>query len=55
MVVSSLVMDRHPFRSKGHDEVISGPEVPYLSMNGAFEYLANCTKPNFAFVAELLA
>ena len=32
-----------------------GPEVPYLSVIGAFMYLANCTRSDIAFSINLLA
>ena len=55
MVVWSLEADKDPFRSKGDDEEVLGPEVPYLSAIGALMYLANCTRPDIAFEVNLLA
>ena len=52
MVVRS---DKYPFRSKVDDEEVLGCEVPYLSSIGALMYLANYTRPNTAFVVNLLA
>ena len=36
------------------DEELLGPEVPYLSVIGAFMYLANCTRSDIAFSVNLL-
>jgi hypothetical protein len=55
MVIRSLEADKDPFRSKGDDEEVLGPEVPYLSAIGALIYLANCTRPDIAFAVNLLA
>jgi len=54
MVVRSLEADKDPFRPKGDDEEVLGPEVPYLSAIGALMYLVNCTRPD-AFAVNLLA
>ena len=54
MVVRSLEVDKDPFRPKEAIEDILGPEVPYLSTIGALLYLANCTRPDIAFVINLL-
>ncbi|KAL0691011.1 hypothetical protein Bca4012_090690 [Brassica carinata] len=43
MVVRSLGLDTDPFHPKMDDEVILGPEVPYLSAIGALMYLASHT------------
>ena len=48
-------MDKDPFRPKGDDEEVLGPEVPYLSIVGALMYLANYTRPDIAFIVNLLA
>jgi hypothetical protein len=53
MVVRSLEVDKDPFRPKGDDEEVLGPEVPYLSVIGALMYL--CTRPDIAFAVNLLA
>jgi hypothetical protein len=55
MVVRSLEADKDPFRPKGDDEEVLGPEVPYLSAIGALMYLANCTRPDIAFAVNLMA
>jgi hypothetical protein len=52
--VRSLEMDTDPFRPKSDDEKSLGPKVPYLSAIGALMYLANCTRPDIAFVVNLL-
>jgi len=43
------------FQPLEEDEEILGLEVPYLSAIGALIYLANYTRPNIAFAADLLA
>jgi hypothetical protein len=55
MVVRSLEMETDPFRPKSGDGKSLGPEVPYLSAIGALMYIANCTRPDIAFVVNLLA
>jgi hypothetical protein len=57
MVVRSTEKDKDTFRPKGDDEELLGPEVPYLSAIaiGALMYLANCTRPDIAFMVNLLA
>ncbi|KAL6322664.1 hypothetical protein AAG906_015350 [Vitis piasezkii] len=55
MVVRSLDVKNDPFRPCEKDEELFGPEVPYLSAIGALMYLANCTRPNIAFLINLLA
>jgi len=55
MVVRSLEVDKDPFRTKGDDEGVLGPEVPYLSAIGALMYLVNCTRSDIAFAVNLLA
>ena len=32
-----------------------GPKTLYMVIMGALMYLANCTRPNIAFVVDLLA
>ena len=55
MVVRSLDVKKDPFRPQEKDEEILGSEVPYLSAIGALMYLANTTRPDIAFVVNLLA
>ena len=55
MVVRSLDVETDPFRPRDDGEEVLGPEVPYLSAVGALMYLANCTRPDIAFVVNLLA
>ena len=55
MVVRSLDINKDPFRPRGHDEELLGPEVPYLSAIGALMYLANNTRPDISFAVNLLA
>jgi hypothetical protein len=51
----SISREKDPFKPRDDDEEILGPEVPYLSVIGALMYLANCTRPDIAFVVSLLA
>nr|KYP58981.1 Retrovirus-related Pol polyprotein from transposon TNT 1-94 [Cajanus cajan]KYP59002.1 Retrovirus-related Pol polyprotein from transposon TNT 1-94 [Cajanus cajan] len=55
MVVRSLDVNKDPFRSLEKDEEIICLEVAYLSAIGALMYLANYTRPDIAFVVNLLA
>ena len=55
MVVRSLDMKNDPFRPCEKGEELLDPEVPYLSVIGAFMYLANCTRLDIAFYVNLLA
>ncbi|KAK9101196.1 hypothetical protein Scep_024626 [Stephania cephalantha] len=52
MVVRSLEVDKDSFRPHESDEELLGPEVPYLSAIGALMYLANCTRPDIAFLCQ---
>ena len=55
MVVRSLEIRKDPFRPRDIGEKMLGLEIPYLSVIGALMYLANCTRPDIAFVVNLLA
>ena len=55
MVVRLLDVKKDPFRPCEKGEELLGLEVPYLSVIGAFMYLANCTRPDIAFSVNLLA
>ena len=55
MVVRLLEVTKDPFRPKEENEELLGPEVPYLSAIGALMYLANYTRPDIAFLVNLLA
>ena len=56
MVVRSLDVKKDPCRPcQKKEEELLGPEVPYLSANGALMYLANCTHLDIAFSVNLLA
>ncbi|XP_074362014.1 secreted RxLR effector protein 161-like [Apium graveolens] len=55
MVVRSLEVEKDPFRPRKQDEEALEPEVSYLSAIGALMYLANNTRPDIAFVVNLLA
>ena len=54
-VVRSLDVKNDSFCSCEKNEELLGLEVPYLSVIGAFMYLANCTSPDIAFFVNLLA
>jgi hypothetical protein len=51
MIVWSLELKTDQFRPQDEGEEILGPHYPYLSAM----YLANCTRPDIAFVVNLLA
>ncbi|XP_074346160.1 secreted RxLR effector protein 161-like [Apium graveolens] len=55
MVGRSLDKKKDVFRPREENEEILGPEVPYLSAIGALIYLANNTRPDIAFLVNLLA
>jgi hypothetical protein len=55
MIVWSLEIKTDPFRPPDEEEETLGPQVPYLSAIRALMYLANSTRPDIAFVVNLLA
>ena len=55
MVVRSLEVTKDHFRPKEENEELLGPEVPYLIAIGALMYLANYTRPDIAFLVNLVA
>ena len=55
MIVRSLDAKKDPFSPKEENEALLDPEVPYLSAIGALLYLAQCTRPNIAFLINMLA
>ena len=55
MVVRSLEVTKDSFQPKEENEELLGPEVPYLSAIGALMYLANYTRPDIAFLVNLLS
>ncbi|KAM2349142.1 hypothetical protein ACFX1X_012683 [Malus domestica] len=54
MVIRSLDIKKDPFRPKEDNEMVLGPEVPYLSAKGALMYLAQCTRPYIVFFSQLV-
>ena len=55
MVVRSLDVKKDLFHPQEVEKETLGPEVSYLSAIGALMYLANCTRPDIAFLINLLA
>jgi hypothetical protein len=55
IVIRSLDVEKGPFRPRREGEEILGPQVPYLSVIGALMYLANNTRSDIEFAANLLA
>ena len=55
MIVRSLDVKKDPFHPKEEHEALLGLKVPYLSVIDALLYLAQCTRPNIAFLVNLLA
>ena len=54
MVIRSLNPKNDPFRPKEDGKIILGPKVPYLSAIDVLLYLAQCTRPDIAFVRSQL-
>jgi hypothetical protein len=54
-MVRSLDLENDPLKPMDDEEKILGPEFPYLSAIGPLMYRANNTRPNIAFVVNLLA
>ena len=55
IVVRSLESHKDLFCPKKPNEEILDPEVPYLNAIGMLMYLAQCTRPDIAFMVNLLA
>ena len=55
MIVRSLYAKKDLFHPKEENETLLGPGVPYLSAIGALLYLAQCIRPDIAFLVNLLA
>jgi hypothetical protein len=55
MVVRPLEKDTGPFQPLQEGEEVLSSECPYLSVIGALMYLVNNTRPNIAFVVNLLS
>jgi hypothetical protein len=55
MAVRALEKDIDPFRPRQGGEEVLGSKYPYLSSIRALMYLANNTRPDIAFVVNLLA
>jgi hypothetical protein len=54
MIVRALEKDTDPFRPRQEGEEMLDSEYPNLSAIGALMYLANNTRPDIAFVLNLL-
>ena len=55
MVLRSLDIKKYPYRPIEENEEVLGLKVPYLSVNGALMYLAQCIRPNISFSVNILA
>jgi hypothetical protein len=55
MVVRSLEIEKDPFRPRGEEEEVLGPQVPYLNAIGGLMYLANNSRTDIEFAVNLLA
>ena len=55
MIVSSLEVKKDPFHLKEDNEKLLGLEVSYYNVIGTLMNLANYTRPDIAFLVNLLA
>jgi hypothetical protein len=55
MVIRALEKDTDLFQPHQEGEEVLGSEYPYLSAIRALMYLANNTRPDIAFIVNLLA
>ena len=55
MIVHSLEVKNDLFCPKEYNEELLGPEVPYYSVIGALMNLTNYTRPDIAFLVNLLS
>jgi hypothetical protein len=54
MVVRALEKETDPFQPRQEEKEVLSPEYTYLSIIGALMYLVNNTRPDIAFVVNLL-
>ena len=54
MIVHSLEVKNDLFYPKEDNKELLGPEIPYYSVIGALMNLANYTRPDIAFLVNLL-
>ena len=54
MIVHSLEVKNDLFYPKEYNKELLGPEIPYYSVIGALMNLANYTRPDIAFLVNLL-
>ena len=55
LVIRSLDIKKDPYHPIEENEEVLGLKVPYLSVNGALMYLAQCIRPNISFSVNILA
>ena len=55
MIIRSIDAKKDHFHPKEENEALLGPKIPYLSAFSALLYLAQCTRPDIAFLVNLLA